>query len=153
MPSETSTSAAWDSQLLAALTAFKNGDFSVRLPTSGQGTTADQIAETYNATVNQINSLVSESIRIVREVGAQGKYGGQAMVEGLDGRWAILRDEVNKMGIVLTCYVRDAGRTLDGLAKGQPAEPMTFPAEMELQDLKESVNQLVARLGTTQTAN
>jgi hypothetical protein len=142
----------WDSQLLAALTALKNGDFSVRLPT-GQGGTADQIAETYNATVKQCDALLVEATRIVREVGPIGKYGGQAHMEGLSGRWAAFRDEVNKMGVVLTCYIRDAARTLDGLAKGQPTEPMGFSAEDELLGLKESVNQLVARHGTAPTAN
>src|SRR4051794_36199985 len=96
MQNENSASSAWESQLLAALTALKNGDLSVRLPT-GQGGTAQQIAETYNATVQQLNTLVAESRRIAQEIAPMGKYGGQAQVEGLQGHWAHLRDDVNLM--------------------------------------------------------
>jgi HAMP domain-containing protein len=148
MLTEQSTSAAWDSQLLAALIALKKGDFTVRLPT-GQGGTADPIAEAYNGTVEQLNKLVAESLRIADEF-RQGKYAGQIMVDGLDGRWATLRDEVNDMSNTLTIQIRNMSQVIAALLNGEPGVLMTAPAATEMLDLKNAINQLVARLGTVQ---
>jgi hypothetical protein len=152
MGTEHIASGAWDSQLLAALKALRNGDFSVRLPT-GQGGTADEIAETYNATVEQLNRLVSECIRIAREVGPEGMYGGQAEVEALVGRWEALQDEVNEMGALLTLQIRNIARVIDGLVKGKPTEPITVPARYEMLHLKEAINQLLTQYGVANTTN
>jgi methyl-accepting chemotaxis protein len=152
MLTEQSTSAAWDSQLLVALSALKNGDLTVRLPT-GQGGTAGQIAEAYNGTVEQLNQLVAESLRIAHELGREGKYAGQIMVDGLDGRWATLRDEVNDMANTLTVQIRNMSQVIAGLLNGEPGVLMTAPAATEMLDLKNAINQLVARLGTVQESS
>jgi hypothetical protein len=150
MQTQPSSSPAWDSQLLAALTALKNGDFSVRLPSSGQGGTADQIAETYNATVEQLAVLLSECRRIAQEVGPGGKYGGQVQHSALRGQWNLLTNDMDLMANTLTGQIRNAAQVITTLANGEPTGPMSVHAEREMAHFKENINRLVARYGMAQ---
>lgn len=94
-----------DDRLLAALTALKNGDLSVRLPDKETGT-AGEIAITFNAFMDQMNIIVKELNRISREIGTDGRLGGQAQVSGLNGAWSDLVNNVNGMEMSLTENLR-----------------------------------------------
>src|ERR671928_11046 len=95
--------------LLAALRAFRKGDFSVRLPTSLTGVEGEvlELKTTINTMVDQLNSFASEVTRVAREVGTEGKLGGQAHVRGVAGTWKDLTDNVNYMASNLTNQVRN----------------------------------------------
>jgi HAMP domain-containing protein len=120
-----------DKQVLAVLTALKNGDLSARLP-EGEDGTAGEIAETFNAFVDQMNAIVKEFNRLSREMGIEGRFGGQAEVYGLSGTWLNVVDNVNMMARLLTLEVRSmaAVATLT-LNAGQIGEPPTNQNEIQ----------------------
>src|SRR6185312_13758457 len=92
-------------RLLAGLTAVRGGDFSTRLPLAGDPL-MDEIATVFNGMNDQLALFTSEVTRVAREVGTEGKLGGQAQVPGLSGTWRDLTDSVNAMAGNLTSQVR-----------------------------------------------
>jgi methyl-accepting chemotaxis protein len=104
-------------QLLAGLTAVRDGDFGIRLPDDGSGLMGD-IATVFNGMVDQLSVFTSEVTRVAREVGTEGTLGGQARVPGVSGTWADLTDSVNAMAGNLTTQVRDIAQVATAVARG-----------------------------------
>ncbi|WP_158827727.1 HAMP domain-containing protein, partial [Streptomyces sp. NRRL S-118] len=92
-------------ELLAGLTAVRDGDFGTRLPHQSDGLLGE-IATVFNGMVDQLSSVTSEVTRVAREVGSEGALGGQAHVPGASGSWADLTESVNAMAGNLTGQVR-----------------------------------------------
>ncbi len=132
-------------QLLAGLTAVRDGDFGTRLPSDGQGLLGD-IATVFNGMVDQLSVFTSEVTRVAREVGTEGTLGGQAEVPGVSGTWADLTDSVNAMAGNLTTQVRDIAQVATAVAKGDLSQKIDVPARGEILQLKETVNTMVDQL-------
>ncbi|MFE9020714.1 HAMP domain-containing protein [Streptomyces sp. NPDC007808] len=132
-------------QLLAGLTAVRDGDFGTRLPADGEGLLGD-IATVFNGMVDQLSVFTSEVTRVAREVGTEGTLGGQAEVPGVSGTWADLTDSVNAMAGNLTTQVRDIAQVATAVAKGDLSQKVDVPARGEILELKETVNTMVDQL-------
>ncbi|BCL32877.1 HAMP domain-containing protein [Streptomyces aurantiacus] len=132
-------------QLLAGLTAVRDGDFGTRLPDDGDGLLGD-IATVFNGMVDQLSVFTSEVTRVAREVGTEGTLGGQAEVPGVSGTWADLTDSVNAMSGNLTTQVRDIAQVATAVAKGDLSQKIDVPARGEILQLKETVNTMVDQL-------
>ncbi|MDX3700893.1 HAMP domain-containing protein [Streptomyces europaeiscabiei] len=132
-------------QLLAGLTAVRDGDFGTRLPSDGEGLLGD-IATVFNGMVDQLSVFTSEVTRVAREVGTEGTLGGQAEVPGVSGTWADLTDSVNAMAGNLTTQVRDIAQVATAVAKGDLSQKIDVPARGEILQLKETVNTMVDQL-------
>jgi hypothetical protein len=147
--------------LLEALEAIERGDLSVRLADDGH-TVEPEIARAFNRLVETQTALTAEISRIAREVGAEGRFGGQAEVPGVQGSWADTIAAVNEMAATLTVQVRGLSHSLTGLAMGRLQQPQFPDARGEtaelmavvriLCDLVRSLTLEVARLaGSTGT--
>ncbi|MET7387524.1 HAMP domain-containing protein [Streptomyces sp. NPDC005529] len=132
-------------QLLAGLTAVRDGDFGTRLPDEAGGLLGD-IATVFNGMVDQLSVFTSEVTRVAREVGTEGTLGGQAEVPGVSGTWADLTDSVNAMAGNLTTQVRDIAQVATAVAKGDLSQKIDVPARGEILQLKETVNTMVDQL-------
>ncbi|MER6079623.1 HAMP domain-containing protein [Streptomyces sp. NPDC001833] len=132
-------------QLLAGLTAVRDGDFGTRLPSDGTGLLGD-IATVFNGMVDQLSLFTSEVTRVAREVGTEGTLGGQAEVPGVSGTWADLTESVNAMAGNLTTQVRDIAQVATAVAKGDLSQKIDVPARGEILQLKETVNTMVDQL-------
>ncbi|WP_112466159.1 HAMP domain-containing protein [Streptomyces triticisoli] len=132
-------------QLLAGLTAVRDGDFGTRLPEDADGLMGD-IATVFNGMVDQLSVFTSEVTRVAREVGTEGTLGGQAEVPGVSGTWADLTDSVNAMAGNLTTQVRDIAQVATAVAKGDLSQKIDVPARGEILQLKETVNTMVDQL-------
>ena len=110
-------------RLLAGLTAVRDGDFGTRLPTDADGLLGE-IATVFNGMVDQLSLFTSEVTRVAREVGTDGRLGGQAEVPGVSGTWKDLTDSVNAMAGNLTSQVRDIAQVATAVARGdlEPAD-------------------------------
>ncbi|AZM55825.1 hybrid sensor histidine kinase/response regulator [Streptomyces sp. WAC 01529] len=132
-------------QLLAGLTAVRDGDFGTRLPDEGDGLIGE-IADVFNGMVDQLSLFTSEVTRVAREVGTEGTLGGQAIVPGVSGTWADLTDSVNAMAGNLTTQVRDIAQVATAVAKGDLSQKIDVDARGEILELKETVNTMVDQL-------
>ncbi|UFQ18345.1 MULTISPECIES: HAMP domain-containing protein [Streptomyces] len=132
-------------QLLAGLTAVRDGDFGTRLPDEGDGLIGE-IAAVFNGMVDQLSLFTSEVTRVAREVGTEGTLGGQAVVPGVSGTWADLTDNVNAMAGNLTTQVRDIAQVATAVAKGDLSQKIDVDARGEILELKETVNTMVDQL-------
>ncbi|MFD7713553.1 HAMP domain-containing protein [Streptomyces sp. NPDC059785] len=132
-------------QLLAGLTAVRDGDFGTRLPDEADGLLGD-IAKVFNGMVDQLSLFTSEVTRVAREVGTEGTLGGQAEVPGVSGTWADLTDSVNAMAGNLTTQVRDIAQVATAVAKGDLSQKIDVPARGEILQLKDTVNTMVDQL-------
>jgi HAMP domain-containing protein/signal transduction histidine kinase/CheY-like chemotaxis protein len=134
-------------QLLAGLTAVRDGDFGTRLPGDGEGLLGE-IATVFNGMVDQLSLFTSEVTRVAREVGTEGRLGGQAKVPGVSGTWADLTDSVNAMAGNLTTQVRDIAQVATAVAKGDLSQKIDVDARGEILELKETVNTMVDQLSS-----
>ena len=132
-------------QLLAGLTAVRGGDFSTRLPETGDPL-MDQIATVFNGMADQLDLFTSEVTRVAREVGTEGRLGGQADVKGVSGTWKDLTDSVNAMAGNLTGQVRDIAGVATAVAKGDLTQKITVDAKGEMLELKSTLNTMVDQL-------
>jgi signal transduction histidine kinase/HAMP domain-containing protein/ActR/RegA family two-component response regulator len=132
-------------ELLAGLMAVRGGDFSTRLPPAADPL-MDEIATVFNAMTDQLALVTSEVTRVAREVGTEGKLGGQAEVRGLTGTWKDLTDSVNSMAGNLTGQVRDVARVATAVAKGDLSQKITVDVKGEMVQLKETINTMVDEL-------
>jgi signal transduction histidine kinase/HAMP domain-containing protein/ActR/RegA family two-component response regulator len=132
-------------ELLAGLTAVRGGDFSTRLPAAADPL-MDEIATVFNAMTDQLALVTSEVTRVAREVGTEGKLGGQAEVRGLTGTWKDLTDSVNSMAGNLTGQVRDVARVATAVARGDLSQKITVDVKGEMVQLKETINTMVEEL-------
>ncbi len=131
--------------LLAGLTAVRGGDFSTRLPHTGD-TLTDEIATVFNSMTDQLALFTSEVTRVAREVGTDGKLGGQAQVPGVAGTWKDLTDSVNAMGGNLTGQVRDIAQVATAVARGDLSQKITVDVKGEMLELKGTINTMVDQL-------
>jgi signal transduction histidine kinase/CheY-like chemotaxis protein/HAMP domain-containing protein len=132
-------------QLLAGLTAVRGGDFSTRLALTGDPL-VDEIAGVFNRMVDQLDQFTSEVTRVAREVGTEGKLGGQANVPGVSGTWKDLTESVNAMAGNLTWQVRNIAQVATAVAKGDLARKIDVDARGEILELKTTLNTMVDQL-------
>src|SRR3989449_3608060 len=105
-----------------------------------------QIKDVINKMVDQLNSFASEVTRVAREVGTEGKLGGQARVEGVGGTWKDLTDNVNAMAGNLTVQLRDMSKVATAIANGDLGRKITVDARGEILQIKDVVNKMVDQL-------
>ncbi|MFP8940041.1 HAMP domain-containing protein [Streptomyces fenghuangensis] len=132
-------------QLLAGLTAVRDGDFGTRLPDGADGVLGE-IATVFNGMVDQLSLFTSEVTRVSREVGSEGRLGGQAQVPGAGGAWRDLTDSVNFMAGNLTTQVRSIAQVTTAVAKGDLSQKIRVDARGEILELKETINTMVDQL-------
>jgi signal transduction histidine kinase/CheY-like chemotaxis protein/HAMP domain-containing protein len=132
-------------QLLAGLTAVRGGDFSRRLAPSGDPL-VDEIATVFNGMADQLDQFTSEVTRVAREVGTDGKLGGQAHVPGVSGTWKDLTESVNAMAGNLTTQVRNIAQVATAVAKGDLTQKIGVEAQGEILELKTTINTMVDQL-------
>jgi signal transduction histidine kinase/CheY-like chemotaxis protein/HAMP domain-containing protein len=132
-------------QLLAGLTAVRGGDFSTRLALTGDPL-VDEIAAVFNRMVDQLDQFTSEVTRVAREVGTDGKLGGQANVPGVSGTWKDLTESVNAMAGNLTWQVRNIAQVATAVAKGDLTQKIEVDARGEILELKTTLNTMVDQL-------
>ena len=132
-------------QLLAGLTAVRGGDFSTRLALTGDPL-VDEIAAVFNRMVDQLDQFTSEVTRVAREVGTDGKLGGQANVPGVSGTWKDLTESVNAMAGNLTWQVRNIAQVATAVAKGDLTRKIDVDARGEILELKTTLNTMVDQL-------
>ncbi len=132
-------------QLLAGLTAVRGGDFSIRLRENGDPL-MDQIATVFNGMADQLGAFTSEVTRVAREVGTEGKLGGQAAIPNVSGTWKDLTESVNAMADNLTDQVRNIAQVTTAVAGGDLSQKITVDARGEILELKNTVNTMVDQL-------
>ncbi|MCM2430313.1 HAMP domain-containing protein [Streptomyces sp. RKAG337] len=131
-------------RLLAGLTAVRDGDFGTRLP--GDTALLGEIATVFNGMVDQLSLFTSEVTRVAREVGSDGRLGGQAVVPGVSGTWKDLTDSVNVMAGNLTTQVRSIAQVSTAVAKGDLSQKISVEAKGEVAALAEAINTMVGTL-------
>src|SRR5204862_68294 len=107
-----------------------------------------ELKETINTMVDQLNGFASEVTRVAREVGTEGKLGGQAEVPGVAGTWKDLTDNVNSMANNLTGQVRNIADVATAIARGDLARKITVDVKGEILQLKETINTMVDQLSS-----
>ncbi len=139
-------------ETVRVVSALAEGDLThkVDLRVDGRPLTGEQLAAavTVNAFVDRLRAVSSEVIRVVREVGAEGKLGGQAEVRDLSGTWRELTDSVNMLAGNLTAQVRNIGVVTTAVAQGDLSQKITVDARGEILSLKDTVNGMVDQLRT-----
>jgi len=126
-------------------TAVARGDLSKKITVDVRGEILE-LKNTINTMVDQLNSFASEVTRVAREVGSEGKLGGQAQVEGVAGTWADLTDNVNLMADNLTGQVRNIAEVTTAVAKGDLSKKITVDVKGEILELKNTINTMVDQL-------
>src|SRR5688572_2524626 len=126
-------------------TAVANGDLSRKITADVRGEIL-QLKETINTMVDQLRSFASEVTRVAREVGTEGKLGGQALVPGVAGTWKDLTDNVNGLASNLTGQVRNIAEVTIAVARGDLSRKITVDVKGEILALKNTVNTMVDQL-------
>ncbi|MFC5571207.1 HAMP domain-containing protein [Lysobacter yangpyeongensis] len=126
-------------------TAVAKGDLSRKIAVDVKGEIL-QLKETINTMVDQLNSFAAEVTRVAREVGTEGKLGGQAQVPGVTGAWKDLTDNVNSMASNLTTQVRNIAEVATSVAKGDLSRKIAVGAQGEILELKNTLNTMVDQL-------
>jgi HAMP domain-containing protein/CheY-like chemotaxis protein/signal transduction histidine kinase len=125
--------------------AVANGDLSRKITVDVRGEFL-QLKEAINTMVDQLRSFASEVTRVAREVGSEGKLGGQAIVPGVAGTWKDLTDSVNAMATNLTAQVRNIAEVTTAVAKGDLSRKITVDVKGEILELKNTMNTMVDQL-------
>ncbi len=128
-------------------TAVANGDLSRKITADARGEILD-LKNTINTMVDQLNSFASEVTRVAREVGTDGKLGGQADVPGVAGTWKNLTDNVNSMAENLTSQVRGIARVVTAVANGNLKQKLVLEAKGEIAELADTINAMIDTLAT-----
>jgi len=128
-------------------TAVASGNLSKKITVDVKGEMLE-LKNTVNTMVDQLNSFASEVTRVAREVGTEGKLGGQAKVEGVAGTWKDLTDNVNHMAANLTGQVRNIAEVTTAVASGNLSKKITVDARGEILELKSTVNTMVDQLNS-----
>ena len=128
-------------------TAIAGGDLSRKITVDVRGEIL-QLKETINTMVDQLNAFASEVTRVAREVGTEGKLGGQAVVRGVAGTWKDLTDSVNSMASNLTGQVRNIAEVATAVAQGDLSKKITVNVSGEILQLKETINTMVDQLNS-----
>src|SRR5207253_1264414 len=125
--------------------AVANGDLSKKITVDVRGEILE-LKDTINTMVDQLNAFASEVTRVAREVGTEGKLGGQAQVPGVAGTWKDLTDSVNFMASNLTAQVRNIADVATAIAGGDLSKKITVNVSGEILQLKETLNTMVDQL-------
>jgi HAMP domain-containing protein/signal transduction histidine kinase/CheY-like chemotaxis protein len=128
-------------------TAVARGDLSRKITVNVDGEILE-LKDTINTMVDQLNSFSAEVTRVAREVGSEGKLGGQARVKGVGGVWKDLTDSVNQMASNLTGQVRNIAEVTTAVARGDLSRKITVNVEGEILDLKDTINTMVDQLNS-----
>jgi HAMP domain-containing protein/CheY-like chemotaxis protein/signal transduction histidine kinase len=126
-------------------TAVANGDLSKKITVDVRGEILE-LKDTINTMVDQLNGFAGEVTRVAREVGTEGKLGGQAVVRGVAGTWKDLTDSVNSMASNLTGQVRNIAEVATAVAQGDLSKKITVNVSGEILQLKETLNTMVDQL-------
>ncbi len=126
-------------------TAIAKGDLSRKITVDVRGEILE-LKETLNTMVDQLNRFASEVTRVAREVGTEGKLGGQALVPGVDGFWKALTENVNSMASNLTGQVRNIAEVTTAVARGDLSRKITVDVKGEILELKNTINTMVDQL-------
>ena len=136
----------------AVATAIANGDLTRKITVDVKGEIL-QIKDVINSMVDQLRVFADEVTRVAREVGTEGKLGGQAEVPGAAGTWRALTENVNAMANSLTAQVRAIKDVATAVTEGDLTRTITVDAKGELDELKRSVNQMISNLKETTERN
>ena len=128
-------------------TAVAKGDLSKKITVDVKGEILE-LKNTINMMVDQLNGFASEVTRVAREVGTEGKLGGQAQVPGVAGTWADLTDNVNLMAANLTGQVRNIAEVTTAVARGDLSKKITVDVQGEILELKDTINTMVDQLNS-----
>jgi HAMP domain-containing protein/CheY-like chemotaxis protein/signal transduction histidine kinase len=128
-------------------TAVANGDLSKKITVDVKGEILE-LKNTINTMVDQLGSFASEVTRVAREVGTEGRLGGQAVVRGVAGTWKDLTDNVNMMAANLTGQVRNIAQVTTAVATGDLSKKITVDVKGEILELKNTINTMVDQLGS-----
>ncbi len=126
-------------------TAVARGDLSRKVTADVKGEILE-LKDTINTMVDQLNAFAAEVTRVAREVGTEGKLGGQAVVPGVGGTWKDLTDSVNAMGGNLTVQLRDVSKVATAIAKGDLGQKITVDVSGEFLQIKDTINTMVDQL-------
>src|SRR2546421_3193279 len=126
-------------------TAVADGDLSKKITVDVRGEIR-ALKATINTMVDQLNAFASEVTRVAREVGTEGKLGGQAQVKGASGTWKDLTDNVNSMASNLTSQVRNIAEVTTAVARGDLSRTITVDVKGEILELKNTINTMVDQL-------
>src|SRR5206468_1577074 len=126
-------------------TAVARGDLSRKITVDVKGEILE-LKDTINTMVDQLNSFAAEVTRVAREVGTEGKLGGQAGVPGVAGTWKNLTDSVNWMASNLTGQVRNIADVATAIARGDLSRKITVDVQGEILELKNTINTMVDQL-------
>jgi PAS domain S-box-containing protein len=139
-------------EISRVLDAVARGDLTQRmaLEIHGQPLKGEykRLADTINTMVDQLNAFASEVTRVAREVGTEGKLGGQADIRGVGGTWKDLTDSVNSMAGNLTAQVRNIADVTTAVAKGDLSKKITVDVRGEILELKDTINTMVDQLNS-----
>jgi osomolarity two-component system sensor histidine kinase NIK1 len=127
-------------------TAVAKGDLTKKVTANVKGEFAN-LKETINSMVDRLNQFAFEVSKVAREVGVDGTLGGQAVVANVEGEWKVLTDNVNTMAQNLTFQVRAISDVTQGIARGDLSKKIVVHAQGEILTLKETINDMVQRLG------
>ncbi|KAH7364449.1 two-component histidine kinase [Rhexocercosporidium sp. MPI-PUGE-AT-0058] len=128
-------------------TAVAKGDLTQKVKAECKGEIM-QLKETINSMVDQLQQFAREVTKIAREVGTEGKLGGQATVHDVEGTWRDLTENVNGMAMNLTTQVREIAKVTTAVAKGDLTKKIGVEVQGEIASLKDTINTMVDRLGT-----
>ncbi|ALO91694.1 Two-component system sensor kinase [Streptomyces hygroscopicus subsp. limoneus] len=133
-------------------TAVAKGDLSKKIDVDARGEILE-LKTTINTMVDQLSAFADEVTRVAREVGTEGRLGGQAEVEGVSGTWKRLTENVNELAGNLTRQVRAIADVASAVAEGDLTRSITVDASGEVADLKDNINSMVESLRETTRAN
>src|SRR5687767_3705412 len=128
-------------------TAVARGDLSQKITVSVRGEVLE-LKDTFNTMVDQLGAFASEVTRVAREVGTEGRLGGQANVPGDGGTWKDLTDNVNAMASNLTGQVRNIADVTTAVARGDLSRKITVETKGEILELKNTINTMVDQLSS-----
>jgi HAMP domain-containing protein/signal transduction histidine kinase/CheY-like chemotaxis protein len=134
-------------EVARVISAVANGDLSKKISIDAKGEVLE-LKNTVNTMVDQLNSFAAEVTRVAKEVGTEGKLGGQAEVRGVSGVWKDLTDNVNSMASNLTAQVRNIADVTTSVAKGDLSRKITVDVKGEVLELKNTINTLVDQLNS-----
>src|SRR5207302_435679 len=139
-----------NTEIARVISAVANGDLSQTMPLEIDGRPLQgqflDLKKTINTMVGQLNAFAGEVTRVAREVGTEGKLGGQAEVKGVGGVWKDLTDNVNIMAGNLTSQVRNIAEVTTGIANGDLSKKITVDVQGEILELKQTINTMVDQL-------
>jgi HAMP domain-containing protein/signal transduction histidine kinase/ActR/RegA family two-component response regulator len=139
-------------EVARVITAVARGDLSQKMVLEIEGRPVRgefvRIGTTVNSMVDQLNSFAAEVTRVAKEVGNEGKLGGQADVKGVSGTWKDLTDNVNGLAANLTAQVRNIAKVTTAVAKGDLSQKITVDAKGEILELKNTINVMVDQLSS-----